>query len=145
MGTLSGFGLVMYIGFHPWQAINLAATFLLLGVGIDDTFVMLSAWERVKEEMDDHEIEDKMEETYRDAAVSITITSLTNVCSFAIGCIVPSFRAVSIFCAYTAVGIVFVYIFTLTFFGPIIVLFNQNGKNELIFLKTPVKFIGCYF
>ena len=54
MGTLSGFGLVMYVGLHPWQGINLAALFLLLGVGIDDTFVMLSAWERVKEDMPLH-------------------------------------------------------------------------------------------
>jgi hypothetical protein len=28
---------------YSWQAINLASVFLLLGVGLDDTFVVLSA------------------------------------------------------------------------------------------------------
>ena len=42
---LAAWGLLMYCGMK-WQAINLASAFLLLGVGIDDAFVMLSAWNR---------------------------------------------------------------------------------------------------
>ena len=71
-----------------------------------------------------------MEETYKDAAVSITITSLTNILSFAIGMLLPSFETVEIFCAYTTSGLVFVYILTLTVFGPCIILFNKLDKNE---------------
>ena len=71
-----------------------------------------------------------MEETYKDAAVSITITSLTNILSFAIGMLLPSFETVEIFCAYTTSGLVFVYILTLTIFGPCIILFNKLDKNE---------------
>ena len=71
-----------------------------------------------------------MEETYKDAAVSITITSLTNILSFAIGMLLPSFKTVEIFCAYTTSGLMFVYILTLTIFGPCIILFNKLEKNE---------------
>ena len=71
-----------------------------------------------------------MEETYKDAAVSITITSLTNILSFGIGMLVPSFPTVTIFCAYTTSGLAFVYILTLTIFGPCIILFNKLDKNE---------------
>ena len=71
-----------------------------------------------------------MEETYKDAAVSITITSLTNILSFAIGMLLPSFKTVEIFCAYTTSGLMFVYILTLTIFGPCIILFNKLDKNE---------------
>ena len=45
MGSISAFGLVMYLGMD-FIGINLAAPFLMLGIGIDDTFVMLSAWWR---------------------------------------------------------------------------------------------------
>ena len=48
IAMISGWGLTMYVGSHPWQATNLASVFLLLGVGIDDTFVMLSAWKRIQ-------------------------------------------------------------------------------------------------
>ena len=71
-----------------------------------------------------------MEETYKDAAVSITITSLTNILSFAIGMLLPSFKTVEIFCAYTTSGLTFVYVLTLTIFGPCIILFNKLDKNE---------------
>ena len=71
-----------------------------------------------------------MEETYKDAAVSITITSLTNILSFAVGMLVPSFKTVTIFCAYTTSGLAFVYVLTLTVFGPCIILFNRCEKNE---------------
>ena len=85
---------------------------------------------RKKENKPDLDIEEKMEETYKDAAVSITITSLTNILSFAIGMLLPSFETVEIFCAYTTSGLVFVYILTLTIFGPCIILFNKLDKNE---------------
>ena len=71
-----------------------------------------------------------MEETYKDAAVSITITSLTNILSFAVGMLLPTFETVTIFCAYTTSGLAFVYILTLTIFGPCIILFNKLDKNE---------------
>ena len=85
---------------------------------------------RIKENKPDLDIEEKMEETYKDAAVSITITSLTNILSFAIGMLLPSFKTVEIFCAYTSSGLTFVYVLTLTIFGPCIILFNKLDKNE---------------
>ena len=85
---------------------------------------------RIKENKPDLDIEEKMEETYKDAAVSITITSLTNILSFAIGMLLPTFKTVEIFCAYTTSGLTFVYVLTLTIFGPCIILFNKLDKNK---------------
>ncbi|MPC25514.1 Patched domain-containing protein 3 [Portunus trituberculatus] len=68
------------------------------GIGIDDTFVMLAAWRRTKIQ---DSVPDRMAQTFADAAVSVTITSLTDMISFFIGAITP-FPCVQIFCLYTA-------------------------------------------
>ncbi len=44
-GTLSAFGFCCYVGVE-FISLNMAAPFLLLGIGVDDTFVMLSSWSR---------------------------------------------------------------------------------------------------
>ena len=44
----------------------------------------------------------------------------------AIGALVPSFTAVSNFCCYTAIGLVFIYIWNLIFFGAILAYFTDN-------------------
>ena len=88
----AAWGLLAYCGYQ-WQAINLASFFLLLGVGLDDTFVVLSAWRHTDPNLS---VEDRMKECYKEAAVSITITSLTNVLSFAVGVIFPGFNCVKV-------------------------------------------------
>ena len=45
LATGAAFGFLCYLGVE-FVALNMAAPFLLLGIGIDDTFVMLSAWRR---------------------------------------------------------------------------------------------------
>ena len=86
----------MYCGI-PFIGINMAAPFLMLGIGIDDTFVMLGAWRRTSIHAP---VEERMSEAFRDAAVSITITSVTDMLSFFVGVITP-FPCVRIFCIYT--------------------------------------------
>ena len=57
---------------------------------------------------------------YSEAAVSITVTSLTDFLSFFAGVITP-FPCVRIFCIYTATAVAFIYIWQLTFFGACLV------------------------
>ncbi len=45
VAVVAGSGLAQIQG-YPWQAINLAGIFMTLGVGMDDVFIMLSAWSR---------------------------------------------------------------------------------------------------
>ncbi len=76
MATLAGFGFCCYIQVE-WISLTLAAPFLLFGIGFDDTFVMLSAWRRSLSTLS---VPERMGRTYSDAGVSITFTSLTNIC-----------------------------------------------------------------
>jgi uncharacterized membrane protein YdfJ with MMPL/SSD domain len=86
--------------------------FIYPAIGIDDYFIMCAAWHRTNVHTDPGR---RLADTLADACVSITITSLTDVLSFAIGCI-TQLPGVRIFCMYTALGIAFNYLYQLTFF-----------------------------
>ena len=93
------------------------------GIGVDDMFIMISCWQRTRVH---DKVEDRMAETYKEAAVSITITTLTDALAFYIGLLTP-FRSVQSFCTYTGTAILFCYIYNITFFGACLAL---NGRRE---------------
>ena len=125
LGSISAFGLVMYLGMD-FIGINLAAPFLMLGIGIDDTFVMLAAWRRTSVH---DSVPERMAHCYSDAAVSISITSITDMLSFWIGVITP-FPCVQIFCVYTGACVVFTYIWHITFFGGCLAIAGYAEKQN---------------
>ncbi|XP_042239196.1 patched domain-containing protein 3-like isoform X2 [Homarus americanus] len=112
LACVTAFGFLIYLGVE-FIGINMAAPFLMLGIGMDDTFVMLAAWRRTRLQ---DSVSERMSQTFADAAVSITITSLTDMISFFIGAITP-FPCVQIFCLYTGTAVLVTYIWHITFFG----------------------------
>lgn len=112
IGVISGFGFMMYCGVSCID-INVAVPFLMAGIGMDDTFVMLAAWRRTDRNKN---VEDRLADAYSEAGVSITVTSLTNFLSFLIGISTP-FPSVRIFCSYAAICVFFTYLYQITFFG----------------------------
>ena len=125
LATLAGFGFICYLGVD-FIALCLAAPFLLLGIGIDDTFVMLSAWRRSSHHTT---VPERMGRAFSEAAVSITVTSITDVLSFLAGVITP-FPAVRIFCLYTGTAVAFIYVWHLTFFGACLALSGYAEKKN---------------
>lgn len=99
----------------------------LPGIGMDDSFVLLAAWRRTDTKLS---VMDRLGETYAEAAVSVTITSLTNFISFWIGAITP-FPSVRIFCIYTATAVLFTYIYQVTFFGGCMAISGIAEKRRL--------------
>ncbi|EDS37708.1 conserved hypothetical protein [Culex quinquefasciatus] len=83
------------------------------GIGIDDTFVMLAAWRRTSVKLS---VPERMGHMMSEAAVSITITSLTDMLSFWIGIACP-FPSVQIFCTYSGLAVCFTYLWHVTFFA----------------------------
>ncbi|XP_046993292.1 patched domain-containing protein 3 [Schistocerca americana] len=126
MGTGAAFGLVMYLGVE-FIGINLAAPFLMLGIGIDDTFVMLAAWRRTPVTLT---VPERMARTLSEAAVSITITSFTDMISFWIGIISP-FPSVRIFCIYTGFAVCFTFLWHITFFAGCMALSGYVEQRNL--------------
>ncbi|XP_023209924.1 patched domain-containing protein 3-like [Centruroides sculpturatus] len=106
---------------------NVSLPFIILGTEVDDSFVVLACWKAT--DCNDS-VEKRMEQTYRNAAVSITITSLTNFISYCIAMTSP-FPAIRIFSLYAATCIFFSYFYQLFFFGGCLALSGYREEKGL--------------
>lgn len=83
-------------------------------------FIMIAAWRKTDPSLP---VVDRIAGTFEDAAVSISITSLTDILAFCVGAISP-IPAIRIFCLYTGVAVFFDFLYQITFFGACMVLFG---------------------
>uniref|UniRef100_A0A7S3Z2Z2 SSD domain-containing protein n=1 Tax=Lotharella globosa TaxID=91324 RepID=A0A7S3Z2Z2_9EUKA len=111
-GLASAFGEV----FSPLHAI---IPFLLVGLGVDDAFILVTGYQRALKTADHWE--DAVEEAMRKGGMSILITSLTDFLAFAIGSS-TNIPALSSFCVYAGLGVLFDFFFQVTFFMGALVL-----------------------
>ncbi|CAN8185044.1 unnamed protein product [Coccothraustes coccothraustes] len=125
LAVLSSFGLMLFCGV-PFVITVANAPFLILGVGVDDMFIMIASWEQSSRKKEKSSVKSLLAETYAEAALSVTITTLTDVLAFFIGTW-TAFPSVRSFCLYTGTAFVFCYVYTMTFFGAVLVL---NHKRE---------------
>lgn len=86
---------------------------LFTGIGLNQMFIIVHAFRHTRPEWT---VEKRMRDTLADSAVSITITSLTEILAFMIGA-VTFFRAVYAFCLFTGVAVLFVFCLEITFFA----------------------------
>jgi uncharacterized membrane protein YdfJ with MMPL/SSD domain len=104
----------------------MSPSLFIAGIGIDDTFVMLAAWRRTSVKLS---VPERMGHTMSEAAVSITITSLTDMISFWMGIFSP-FPSVRIFCTYSALAVAFTYIWHITFFAGCMSVFGYFEESN---------------
>ena len=71
--------------------------FCILGIGVDDMFILLSGLMQAGFGTD---VKDRIGTMMRVSGVAITITSLTNILAFACGAI-STFKSVRNFCVFT--------------------------------------------
>ncbi|XP_067946636.1 patched domain-containing protein 3-like [Watersipora subatra] len=119
-GLSSAFG----IGYGPVQSI---LPFLLLGLGVDDAFVIIQAWNRLTPTELSLPIVERSGRALRHAGVSITVTSITDIVAFGIGAttVLPALRD---FCVYATIGIIAVFIVQATFFTACVVLDERRRQ-----------------
>jgi len=99
---------------------------LPLGIGIDDTFVILASW-RQTNPLDP--VSKRLAHCYAEAGVSITITSLTDMLSFFIGILTP-IPSIQIFSAYAGTSVAWIFFMQIFLFGGILAISGaQEARN----------------
>jgi len=132
LATSASFGFLVYAG-AEFTNFNYGAVFILIGIGLDDTFVLLNSWHRTDRKAS---VEDRLAETLSEAGVSIFITSITNILSFYTAIIAP-YPYVKIFCLYTGTSLLLVFLFHLTFFCSCLAysgMCEEQGRSGLTFM-----------
>lgn len=91
-------------------------SFLLIGIGADDMFVICNALDQTDLNLS---VEQRFKKAFSEAGPSITITSFTNAISFLVGS-TTSLIALSSFCVYAAFAILMLYSTALSLFSCIL-------------------------
>ena len=115
MGIVISIGIISALGF-PYMPHFAILPFIMIGLGIDDMFVIVESWYNLDEgERKKNSLEKNIALCLKDAGVAITVTSVTDICAFSIGCItiLPGLKA---FCLTCAIGIAAVYLLQVSWF-----------------------------
>ena len=114
MGIATAFGIAALIGVFNTD-LNMLLFSLVLGIGIDDMFVIMQAFENLSPQDKKMILAKRLGLTMKHAGVAITITTITDLLAFAIGAstVIP---ALASFCIYASLGLLFVYLYVITFF-----------------------------
>ncbi|XP_068236548.1 patched domain-containing protein 3-like [Palaemon carinicauda] len=118
----------------PYGPVHSILPLLMLGLGVDDMFVIVQCFNNLNEEERRLELRQRMATALRHAGVAITVTSITDFAAFFIGAttVLPALRS---FCIYSAVGIASLYFLQLTFFFSWFTLDQrrlEDNRNGLI-------------
>eukprot|EP00297_Palpitomonas_bilix_P001640 CAMPEP_0113876152 /NCGR_PEP_ID=MMETSP0780_2-20120614/5331_1 /TAXON_ID=652834 /ORGANISM="Palpitomonas bilix" /LENGTH=1021 /DNA_ID=CAMNT_0000862205 /DNA_START=52 /DNA_END=3117 /DNA_ORIENTATION=+ /assembly_acc=CAM_ASM_000599 len=125
LAIVISFGLSSAAGFFLTPVTNVLP-FILIGIGVDDMFVLVSELERQPKSLS---VEEKIARTMGHAGVSITITSLTDVLAFALGA-TTTLPALKSFCVFAVFGILGDFLMQITFFGAVMVFDARRIKQN---------------
>ena len=111
------------------DSLNMNIPFLLLGLGIDDAFVLTSEFRRACKLKPAASVESQIAEALRHGGMSIFITSLTDALAFLIGSmtVIPALRW---FCVFAGMGIVFCFVFQVILFMPCLAINARRAETN---------------
>ena len=118
LASIAAFGVLTWLG-NKTYTIMCVTPFLVLGVGVDDAFIMLESWTK-NENITNRK--NRLSAVLVNIGPSITITSLTNTVAFGIGYATPT-PQMSLFCFCTSIALFLDYILTYSILAATI-----NGK-----------------
>lgn len=128
LAYISALGLSSGIGLF-YGPVHQVLPLLLVGIGIDDAFVIVTALDNLDPKISS--VREKVAAALSQAGAAITVTSITNSCAFFIGALthIPALRH---FAVWAGIGIVFDFIFKVTFFVACLTLdIERQEKKKL--------------
>jgi len=125
MSIGASYGLSAGLGFF-FTPLHTILPFILLGLGIDDSFVIAGAYEQVKGAKD---VPERVALALSHAGVSITITSVTDFVAFLLST-ASSLPALTSFCLYAAMGILFLFLFQISFFSACLTIDSKRIEAQ---------------
>lgn len=131
LSTAASFGLSAGVGLF-FGPVHSLLPFILLGIGVDDAFVIVNAFNRERNvprnQESNMDLAKRSANALARAGASITVTSLTDLVAFGISAS-SSLPALASFCGYAAIGIVFLWVFASTFFTACMV-FDERRQRD---------------
>lgn len=127
LSMLAGFGL-MFVVDGTFSSMTQILPFVLFGVGLDDAFIITSAFLRLDSSIEPVE---RVKLTVDDIGISIFLTSLTSSVAFALGGI-SSVPAIYRLCFYAVPSICLIFLFQMTFFIACLVLDERRVQANRI-------------
>ncbi|XP_002166193.3 NPC intracellular cholesterol transporter 1 [Hydra vulgaris] len=127
LGIGAGFGFTFLIG-QPFASFVGVLPFLVIGIGIDDMFIILNKVDCL------HSVpasSDKLGKVMQDVGFTITMTTITDLVAFIIGC-TSSFPSVRIFCIFAIFSIFFVFLMLNSLFLALLVYDMKRIDNSRI-------------
>ena len=121
-------GLGAYMGLMN-NNLNAQIPFLLLGLGVDDAFVLSSEFFRVTRASPLMGVDERIAIATRNGGMSILITSVTDALAFFFGSITV-LPALSWFCVFAGIGVVVCFLLQIFFFMPFLALNERRAKQN---------------
>ena len=133
LSTVAGFGVASLFGFL-YGPVHSVLPFVLLGIGVDDAFVIANAFDREREGVaraseDDASLIKRGARALSRAGASITVTSLTDLVAFAISSS-SALPALASFCAFASINIFFLWVLAATFFVACMVIDEKRQRDN---------------
>lgn len=138
LSMTASFGTIFALG-YPYTTITQLLPFILLGIGLDDSFIIIGSYLRTDPSLDEVE---RVRQAIRDCGPSITVTTITSSMAFFLGTLskIPAIEWLCVF-AFPSVGVVFIY--QITFFVACIALderrIHSHRRDCLTCLPSPLE------
>ncbi|GAB64597.1 patched family protein [Plasmodium cynomolgi strain B] len=140
LGYLAGSGFLFFLGVKSVPPAE-TVPFLVIGVGVDDVFVILNSYSLLFMIKDNKK---RIQLCLKDSALAITVTTLTNIIAFLISSVSP-FYSICSFSLFTASSLFFGYLMVLTLLLSFLCIEGKlENKKRNIFSGTALLFCSFF-